>query len=83
MAYFPNGTAKMLFEDAQCHGCVHFEGRDGHGCPVMNLHTRYTSDELSIVNVRTRYILDTIIPMDKEFAGDCTMFYPTPAEAAK
>lgn len=86
MAYFPNGTAGMQYEDRYCSRCVHRNGPDGKsGCAVWLLHLLY-SYKLCNSKCPGKDALDTLIPEDKNgFPEMCAMFHegdaiPTPEE---
>ena len=74
MAYFPNGTAGMHYEETYCNHCVHQKIDDG-GCAVWLLHMLHNYD---VDNERTKPVLDLLIPMkpDGLEAAQCAMFHP-------
>lgn len=80
MAYFPNGTSRGLFQQEQCSKCLHNDG-----CRVLLMHILHNGNQIGEdeTSVRTKDMLELLIPTtdDGLFAGDCTMFYPTPNEA--
>ena len=72
MAYFPNGTAGMDYEDRYCSRCIH-NGDDG--CPVMLAHFLYNYDECN----NPKSILHLLIPRDEEGRNqECRMFVEAP-----
>lgn len=79
MAYFPNGTSGMRYEEQWCDRCIHQNGPtndfENDMCRVWGLHL-CDSDS---TNKETRKMLDTLIPMDKDgvYPDKCTMFHPT------
>lgn len=72
MAYFPNGTSGMIYEERYCSNCVH--GRDG--CAVMDVHNFFNYDQFGedehSKSIKT--ILDLLIPETKDGTGQCNMF---------
>lgn len=72
MAYFPNGTAGMAYEEEWCSRCVHQNGPDGEsGCPVWGLHLIHNYDECN----KPDSFLHILIPNDGLHAGKCRMFH--------
>jgi hypothetical protein len=75
MAYFPNGTSGMCYEEQYCWNCVHWN--DG-GCPVMDAHNLYNYDQLgdSDCAKSLRTLLGLLIPETKDGLGSeqCSMF---------
>lgn len=85
MAYFPNGTAGMMYEEKYCSHCAHMpEDIDG-GCPIWDMHYLHNRDQCGIGKTAKaiKNILDMLIPSDKEgFPEECKMFTPRqPADA--
>src|SRR5687767_2121181 len=74
MAYFPNGTAGMLYEEQYCANCIH--GRDG--CAVMDAHNFYNYDQFDKDErgKSIRMILSLLIPETKDGLGaeQCALF---------
>jgi hypothetical protein len=76
MAYFPNGTSGMMYEEQFCWNCVHWS--DEGGCPVMDAHNLYNYDQIgddkAAKSLKT--ILDLLIPETKDGLGaeQCSMF---------
>lgn len=66
MAYFPNGTAAMIYEETYCQRCVH-----GDDCAVMALHMIHNYDECN----KPDSFLHALIPQDGIRIGKCRMFY--------
>ena len=78
MAYFPNGTSGMCYEEQYCSRCTHHDGPDGDsGCAVWLLHLLYNYDHLNDDANPVRVMLNTLIPEtdDKLGAKQCTMFH--------
>jgi hypothetical protein len=73
MAYFPNGTAGMMYEAEFCDRCVHQNGPDGEsGCAVMLAHMLHNYAECN----KEDSILHLLIPRTKDGCGaeQCKMF---------
>ena len=74
MAYFPNGTSGLMYQERYCENCCNWrnlgDGRD-YGCPIMDLHML-----LNYNQKEHKAILNMFIPMDKDgiYAGECLMF---------
>jgi hypothetical protein len=80
MAYFPNGTAGMYYEEQYCSRCVHFRGPDGDsGCAVWLLHLLFNYEQVNDDDHPIRVMLNTLIPEteDKLGAEQCALFYPS------
>lgn len=75
MAYFPNGTSGMMYEERYCWNCVHWD--DG-GCPVMQAHTLWNYDQCdeTPAGKAVKAFLDLMIPTTEDGFGaeQCTMF---------
>ena len=73
MASFSNGTQGMAYVSHYCEQCVNYRDIDdgrGPGCPVWDVHLMFAygaKDDLKVT-------LDTLIPMEGLFAGECAMF---------
>jgi hypothetical protein len=78
MAYFPNGTSGMCYEEEYCCNCVHFGDPDGPGCPIWLLHLLYNYDQCrkGKTGSTVKSILGTLIPETKDGLGaeQCSMF---------
>jgi hypothetical protein len=78
MAYFPNGTSGMMYEEQYCSQCIHEGGEDGPGCPIMLLHLLFNYDQFKRgkIGQTVKTMLDTLIPEteDKLGAERCSMF---------
>jgi hypothetical protein len=75
MAYFPNGTSGMIYEEQFCWNCVHWnEG----ACPIMDAHNLYNYDQLGDGDgaEALHTILSLLIPETKDGLGaeQCSMF---------
>lgn len=69
MAYFPNGTSGMMYEEQYCDRCHHLpEKPEDGGCSVWLLHLlhNYEPDK--------RPLLDVLIPEKDGHPVQCTMF---------
>lgn len=75
MAYFPNGTSGVIYEDHYCWQCIHWN--DG-ACPVMDAHNLYNYDQCDddARGKAIKTILDLLIPETKDGLGaeQCSMF---------
>lgn len=85
MAYFPNGTAGMIFEEEWCCRCVHSPlDPDAPGCTVWLSHLLYSYELCNEMDHPGKIILDLLIedggPADPV---KCTMFHERSAELAK
>lgn len=66
MAYFPNGTAGMMFEEKWCDKCHHQDG-----CTVWDAHLLSNYEECN----NPDSILHILITQTKDdSAAECTMF---------
>ena len=70
MAYFPNGTSGIVYEEMYCDHCHHQGNADDGGCAVMMLHLVHNYED------EARKFLDALIPMDGIEAQKCKMFVP-------
>jgi hypothetical protein len=77
MAYFPNGTAGMCYEEEWCANCVHY-GADGVSCNILLIHNLFNYDQCDDTprGKAIEAILDLLIPRTKDDLGaeQCTMF---------
>jgi hypothetical protein len=85
MAYFPNGTAGMMYEEMYCSRCVHLGPAEGPGCSVMLLHMLWNYDACNGDDPKApkdekakHDALNTLIPQTKDGLSTekCTMFFP-------
>lgn len=79
MAYFPNGTSGMIYEEEWCDSCVHRDGPDGEsGCMVMLVHNLFNYDQCKDDprGKAIAEILGLMIPRTKDGLGaeQCAMF---------
>lgn len=76
MAYFPNGTAGMMYEEEYCCNCVH--DTDERQCPILALHFLYNYDQCrkGKTGQVVKSFLGTLIPETKDGLGaeQCSMF---------
>ena len=71
MAYFPNGTSGMDYQEKWCSRCVHDTKDDG--CPVWFFHLLKNYEWCN--DKENRALLDIFIPTSKEgFPEKCNMF---------
>ena len=81
MAYFPNGTSGMCYEEEYCQHCAHGHGADDDsGCAIMLLHMLFNYDQIGDTPEAKalKSCLGTLIPEtpDKLGAERCAMFLP-------
>jgi hypothetical protein len=79
MAYFPNGTSGMIYEEEYCANCIHGRGPAAErGCMVMLIHNLFNYDQCKEDErgKAIEAILDLLIPRTKDDLGaeQCTMF---------
>ena len=66
MAYFPNGTSGMMFQEDYCNHC---ENADEDGmCSIWDAHMLYNYEQFN--NEKIKSILTLLIPDD----GACSMY---------
>ena len=72
MAYFPNGTSGLDYEDRYCRRCLHGDGRSAGQCVVWLAHLDRNYDECN----KKDSILHMLIPMSKDGLSNlkCLMF---------
>lgn len=75
MAYFPNGTSGMYYEEQYCIRCVH--DSEERGCPIMLAHNLYNYRDCNDDNS----ILHLLIPREGIDNLECTMFWPKDEKA--
>jgi len=87
MAYFPNGTAGMDYEETYCSNCVNWtdNGSGSEGCYVMDLHSFWNYEACNGKDApegsekRVKWeALEHFIPTSKDGLGceQCKMFRP-------
>ena len=71
MAYFPNGTSAIDYEETYCIHCIHHGGPDGV-CAIMDAHMMFNYDECN----NDKSILNILIPQTADGLGnkECAMF---------
>lgn len=79
MAYFPNGTAGMMYVEQYCVNCVHWpRDDDGPACPIDLLHHLYNYDQCNkdARGEAIKSVLEALIPTSKCGLGaeQCSMF---------
>jgi hypothetical protein len=79
MAYFPNGTSGMIYEDEYCDNCIHFEDEKGvYACAVLELHYEFNYEQggKTKLSKAIKQVLETLIPTKEDgiFPGECKMF---------
>jgi len=76
MAYFPNGTSGMIYEEEWCANCIH--SGPGVSCNVMLIHNLFNYDQCEDDErgKAVEAILDLLIPRTKDDLGaeQCSMF---------
>lgn len=72
MGYFSNGSEGMDYEERYCRRCIHYGPENGPGCPVWGLHLVWNSEQNR--NAKIAAILDSLIPPDGIYNGQCKMF---------
>jgi len=77
MAYFPNGTSGMDYEERYCANCVH-GSEDGPYCPIWELHVLHNYEQCGKGRTAQAWktVLSTLIPETKDGLGaeQCSMF---------
>jgi hypothetical protein len=80
MAYFPNGTSGMCYEEQYCCNCAHIGDEENGGCPIWLLHMLYNYDQCrkGKTGKMVKSMLGTLIPETKDGLGaeQCSMFLP-------
>ena len=76
MAYFPNGTSGLVYQEKYCDRCQNNKDKDdgrGTGCPIWDLHAVHNYDQVK--NKDFKRILESFIPTKKDgFPDKCVMF---------
>jgi len=74
VAYFPNGTAGMDYEERFCQNCAHYH--EEFSCPCLDAHTMWNYEECNNKNS----ILHKMIPMDKKgYNKQCIFYHEKPS----
>lgn len=69
MAYFPNGTAGLAYQEHYCANCANAD--DEGFCPIWDCHIMFSYGAEGEI----KSILDLLIPENKDgFAAQCSMF---------
>ena len=83
MAYFPNGTSGMIYQDQYCENCRNWRDMKddrGPGCPIWDLHLMMNRNQCKDTELGKLWkkALDHFIPMDKDdvYPKECRMFLP-------
>lgn len=75
MAYFPNGTSGLDYQEHFCVKCVNYrdkkDGR-GYGCPIFDLHLLWNYD--AIKDKDKKMALEMLIPTTDVGNDQCSMF---------
>lgn len=87
MAYFPNGSSGMDYQDRYCDNCRNWrdtgDGR-GHGCPIWDLHMIGDYDQCADTEIGKLWkkLLENLIPTKKDriYPAQCAMFLPIGAQ---
>lgn len=79
MAYFPNGTSGMCYEEQYCAKCIHGpQGDEDPMCAVMLIHNLFNYDQCKDTpeGKAVETILDLLIPRTKNDLGNekCSLF---------
>ena len=82
MAYFSNGSEGRDYEEQYCSRCANHREHpdqpmgDVADCAVWALHFDYNYEQggKTKLGKAIKNILDTLIPMDGIYAGECSMF---------
>lgn len=77
MAYFPNGTSGMIYEDEWCDRCVHQPTEDDAPmCPIWFAHTVWNYE--AVKQTEAKMLLEAMIPTKENgFPDKCRMFIGT------
>jgi hypothetical protein len=77
MAYFPNGTSAMLYEEMYCQHCRHRKPDSEGGCPVMFAHLAHNYEAVGDdANQSLASVLNLLIPQDGITTKECALFIP-------
>lgn len=86
MAYFPNGTSGLAYQERYCYGCKHFphDDPDAPFCAVWTLHLLYNREAVGKNKDETaEAFLNTLIPRGEDgLPGECSMYLPDDSDAA-
>jgi hypothetical protein len=82
MGYFSNGTEGLMYQERYCYRCANWRDKDdgrGEGCPIMDLHFLYNTDQLNARGEREGPIGDILQILIPErdggvFNDECSMF---------
>lgn len=77
MAYFPNGTSGMVYEEQWCVRCIHCPVPEQEKwCAVWDAHQSCNYDQCK--DPKIKILLEILIPTGKDgFPEKCTMFIPS------
>lgn len=83
MAYFPNGTSGMIWDDENCAHCIH-NNPDEAACPIWMAHQLFNYDQCDDTDKgkALREVLDMLIPTPEGqlHPGPCPMLvHKTPS----
>lgn len=83
MAYFSNGTAGMVFQEAFCDQCANYierdDGKEGPGCPIWDAHLLATgTHDKDGKRTAVQELLDVLISEGDKMPPEynCWMFRP-------
>lgn len=71
MAYFPNGTAGLSFEEFYCQHCLNKPVREDDDCPIWSAHLLYSYELCNEKEHPGKVILDMLIEPE---GPTCKMF---------
>jgi hypothetical protein len=73
MGYFSNGSEGDYYRSKWCDRCAN-DGDERYeiGCAVWDVHLLYNGDQFE--NETVKNLLETLIPRDGAFNGQCRMF---------
>ena len=80
MAYFPNGESFDRWSAEYRDRCIHGPEPDGQDCQIISLHWIFNYDQFPEHDkiperaTAVKSMLDTLVPMDGLWAGQCSMF---------
>lgn len=88
MAYFPNGTSGMIFEEEHCANCIH--DTEEKPCSILLIHNLYNYDQCddTPAGKAIKSILELLIPTAEGglHSDECSMFHdasaPEPDDSA-
>ena len=83
MAYFPNGSAGLGYQEVHCFKCANWRDKNdgrGPGCAVWDAHLMHSYRDCN----NKDSILHMLIPRNEDGSNaECEMFMPAPLPAAR